>query len=315
MMGLTPENLRARGITIRRPELYPTGFCWGSIADVRLAVEAYEDRPLKVIQNGMHEYGHLVYLMALAGNPPKISGQPVGQVTGYGLHEVSAMFFEFAGQKRKFFELAAPLIRKEFGARDGDPAWSAENLYRNANNPSLDSMEWGGCELSLMPQMAWRTLAERRILDNEMTVAELSDFRAKTMAKMTGLPEKDLDDPSQVFDSSHWAGEEYGYFYAYITGGIGAAMLHEKLERERGTQLEAARTLEEYLKIHRDFMHENIYKYASLYKPQELLEKALGQAPSLDAYIRHLERGTRGAFGASTPPPKPGSPPPLQPSS
>jgi carboxypeptidase Taq len=302
-IGLTEEKIAQKGIILHDPVVYPTGFCWGSLDNIRLSVEGEEAAPLKSIRNAAHEYGHLVYAMALNDQPEELRTQPVGQLNGYGIHEVSATFFEFMAQKKKFFELAGADIRRDFGAAPDDPRWSADNLYKLMNRPSLESMEWGGCELALMPQMAWRSLAERRILDEEMSVADLADFRTGMMSRLTGLPQDKVADDGQVFDSSHWAGEEYGYFYAYITGGMAAAALHEKLERERGPELARAATLEEYLRIHADFMQENVYQYASRLRPREILRQALGAELSLDAYMRHLERG----LGEAAPAQKPGN--------
>jgi carboxypeptidase Taq len=201
------------------------------------------------------------------------------------------MFFEMAALCPKYFSLAAPMIRMAAGASSRDRGFSAENMFRLATYPVPSELTtWGASDFAHLPQMAWRIRAERRILDGDMEVADIAPFRAATLAKFTGLPEAHFSDIADIFDTSHWAGEEYGYFPAYVFGAAAAAQLREKLLRERGAEIAAAQSLADYLRIHYEFMNEHIYRHASLYKPRDLLARALGEKISIDANLRRLER-------------------------
>jgi carboxypeptidase Taq len=289
--GLTEDEQAARGVTLVHTRHFPGSFCWGHPRHMHLSVQLYRDRMLDGFLNAHHELGHFSYLAALSALPADLAAQPVGQINGYGIHEVAAMFFEMAAGRAEYFALAAPAVREAAGAAADDPRFSAANLYLAANYPaSADLAAWGGSDLAHLPQMAWRIRAERLILDGGMDIADLAAFRARTLSRFTGMEESRFSDVSGIFDTSHWAGEEYGYFPAYVFGALGAAMLHEKIRRERGREIAAARTLPEYLAIHHAFMEEHIYRHASLYRPRELMERALGAPLAMDAYLRHLSR-------------------------
>lgn len=263
----------------------PNGFCWGTPNRIKLAIECYEDDVIRGLSNAMHECGHLLYLLALNRLPDAVKSQPVGRVNGYNTHEAAAMFFEQAGYKKRFFAITAPLIRSILHV-DG-PEWAPENLHALATRPDPHDMNWGTSELALPPNMAWRVLAERRILDEEMRVADLPRFWAETMQQFTGQPH-DPDD--FMVAESHWFDRQMGYFWAYQTGAIAASALHDALARDTPGLDQNAATLADYLRPYATFIEDRVFAQAGRFRPLILLEMASGTRPSMRTYLDRLAR-------------------------
>ena len=260
-----------------------TGFSWGSGKNIKLAIETDPHDLLKGLANAMHECGHMLYMLEMNRLPASVRGTPAAQPNGTAKNESAALYFERVGLQKEFFALAAPLIRRELGV-DG-PEWQAGNLYRLATRHDLTDTNWGISEAMLAPNMAWRALADRRILDGEMTVSELPEFRARTMEEFTGIPH----DPKQfIVGEDHWPAGLMGYFHAYQAGAMDAAALHDEIAPDSD-----AGSLREYLRPYYKHIRDRIFSHGSRESPESMLDA--------DAYLEKLV-GDAGP-GSPAPPP------------
>lgn len=291
--GWTKEELKRSGVLIHLATAQ-TGFSWGSPKNIRLTIETYEDDLLEGIGNTLHECGHLLYLLEMNRLPPEAQGRPVGTFNGFGVHETAAIYFEQVGLRRQFFDIIAPLIKKELDV--SGPQWSAENLYNLANKPVDENMEWGSSELALGPNMAWRVLAERKILDEELAVKDLPEFWAKTMKDFTG---QDHDPADFMVEESHWFEGLMGYFWAYTTGAVAASTLHDTIARDGLVPDNHPSGLADYLKPYYQIIRDRIFLEASKQRPADLLKKALGTPLDIRSYHDRL----RSYAGPDTPAP------------
>ena len=239
-----------------------TGFSWGSGSNIKLAIETYPHDPLKGLANAMHECGHMLYMLEMNRLPPSVRGTPVAQPNGTAKNESAALYFERVGLRKEFFALAAPLIRRELGV--SGPEWEAGNLHRLATRHDLTDTGWGISEAMLAPNMAWRALAERRILDGEMAVGELPEFWARTMEEFTRIPH----DPEQfIVGEDHWPGGLTGYFYAYQSGAMDAAALHEDTIPDS-----TAGSLSDYLRPYYGHIRDSVFRHGSRESPESMLD-------------------------------------------
>lgn len=285
--GWDKASLTEAGVTTR-VSTAQTGFSWGHRQDITTAIETYENDLLLGLTNALHENGHLLYLLEMNRLPESARDQPVGQFNGYGLHETSAIFFEQAGFRKKFFEIVAPLIRKELGV--SGPEWTAENLYLLSNRPNLDNPNWGISDQVLTANMAWRIKAERKILDEKMRVGDLPEYWAKTMTDYTGI----AHDPDDfIVTDSHWFEGLMGYFPAYVTGALAASALHNNIVKNGDAPDDSATDLVSYLTPYYEEIRSKIYKHASKISPSELLERALGGKPDTKRFLARLEAPAR----------------------
>ncbi len=265
-------------------------FCWGTPEDIMVTVEHRPDFGfLTTVGNGMHELGHMAYLISTGRYPEGMKGQPVGLLNGYGIHELSAMYFEQLSLTPQFFKIIGPVIREHFGV-DG-PEFSDENLYRAAITPSFDNPNWGSSELALLPNMLWRVEAEQALLDAEtdeefnQVIDSLPQRWAETMTELTGV----AHDPADFeIDASHWFDRQTGYFWAYVQGGMAASAIHRNFETSDLAQsAETAATLEDLLRPHMKNMQDLVFQYGSIFTPMELVERAVGHAPTVQEYVEN----------------------------
>jgi carboxypeptidase Taq len=261
--GWDNAALARAGVTIELTTAQ-TGFSWGSGKNIKLAIETDPRDLLKGLANAMHECGHMLYMLEMNRLPESVQGTPAAQPNGTAKNESAALYFERAGLRREFFALAAPLIQQELGV--SGPEWESSNLHRLATRHDLRDTGWGASEAMLAPNMAWRALAERRILDGEMSVGDLPEFWAQTMEEFTGI----AHDPAQfIVGEDHWPAGLAGYFHAYQSGAMDAAALHAEIAPNP-----AASSLQEYLQPYYEHIRDRIFRHGSRESPESLLDAA-----------------------------------------
>jgi carboxypeptidase Taq len=304
--GWDDNALQQAGITLHPMASTQTGFCWGSSKNIRLSIETTEDALYRGIGNTWHEVGHMLYLLHMSRLPPQAQDRPVAQFNGFGAHETAAMFMEQAGMRHKAMQLVAPIIHDELARAKAqgllpaafdvsDPSLSADNLYRQANRPQLDDMEWGTSELALVPQMAWRVEALRKLIDGDMRTRDLPQFWARSMKDWTGI---DHDPADFRIDESHVFEGLGGYFWAYMTGAFTAAGLQKDIAAQavaHDKSLPAGARLAGYVKLYSDVLEKRLFADASKRPALETLRRALngGDPNGPAAYMDRLGAATR----------------------
>lgn len=289
--GWGPEELAHAGVTLREPDFLPNPFCWGTRQEAWMTIENRSGDFFVGLGNTLHETGHLLYLLSLNRQPEQLKDTPLAQVNGYGIHEVSSMYFEQAASDPKFWELIAPKIHEHFGVNGEE--WRAENLCALMNAAQTNDTGWGASELSLMPNMYFRTMAERRILDGEMEVGDLPAFWAQTMTETTGKEHR----PEDFFvDESHWFDRQTGYFPSYWIGALSASRLHEIKDNDRAAE---TGDLQDYFRIHYETLDDKILRHAAKDRPLDLIQRELGGAPAdfLPSYVTRLMTNYAGQQG------------------
>ena len=126
---------------------------------------------------------------------------------------------------------------------------------------------------------------EKKLMAGEITVNELPEQWNKLYKEYLGV-----DVPSDrlgVLQDSHWAGGAIGYFPSYALGSAYGAQLLSKMAAE--IDVKDALSKGDFSEINK-WNREHIWKHGSLYRSDELLEKALGEKFSADDYIDYLEK-------------------------
>lgn len=293
--GWDEDILKEKGIEISQCTA-ATGFCWGNEKKMTIAIETYEDNPMKSLANAMHEFGHMLYLLEMNRLKDDLKGKPAGTFNGFGAHEFSAMYFEMAAYREEFFKHATPVIHNvlnRYGIDSSAPEWSADNLYKLSISPALEDTEWCASEIVLTPNMAWRMEAERDILaafdrgDEDAARAIIEDLpnrQANTMEEYLGV----RHDPANFsIQESHWFEGLIGYFPAYIVGAQAAAQMHRKLTFEERLPDGEAQSLKEYLNAFYKPMQEGLFLKASVPEAEKAIRDAVGPR-STSVYMDRL---------------------------
>ncbi len=292
--GWSDAELQHAGVQIQMGSAQ-TGFNWGAPDDIVIAVETSAGNLIKSLGNHCHEFGHTLYLLEMNRMGEGLKGQPVATFNGFGAHEFSAMYFEMAGMRQTYFDLAAPKIYAVLNGHGIDtsgPEWSPQNMYALSTRPNFHDTDWGASELSLTPNMAYRYEAECDIMGAlergdaalaQDIIQDLPNRWARTMEAYLGVPH----DPAKFcVGESHWFEGLIGYFPSYMEGAHAAAQMHHKLAGE-GRVPDNAATLADYFKGFyepvRDF-----YRRGAADEPAVLIAQTVGGPMDTSVYMARL---------------------------
>lgn len=311
--GWTTARLARDNITVHPLTFGENGFCWGAPTDIRMGVEYVDGDLLRGVKNLLHETGHLLYMLSRNEAPAAIKGTPLGHINGYSIHEAAAMTLEQAGAKPGFAAVLEPLLRQYFpdivldATGSTRPEWAKENFLLSFTTQNHDGTFWYANDPALIPNMIWRTLAERKIMDGEMTVRDLPQFWADTMKEWTGRGH----DPAEfTLTESHWLDDSAGYFWAYQFGAITASLCHPAIAATQDNTPPSKKLKDSFAPVsgaqkqlalgrsgayfapYIDFMKKNIFDKHCLETPQSILNGLSVTAQARDSayhdYLRNI---------------------------
>ena len=252
--------------------------------DVRITTHYYPDDLSSSMYSVIHEGGHALYELHTADD---LAYTCLGAGVSMGIHESQSRFYEnILGRSFGFVRQVAPSLRELFPQLRGV---TDEQFYRafNVSRPSLIRTE--ADELTYSLHIMIRYELEKRLFAGELAVKDLPGEWNRLYADYLGVTVP--DDRHGVLQDSHWSSGALGYFPSYALGSAYGAQLLEKMKEtvdvdgclDRGDLMPIGAWLEE-----------NIWQYGSLYKPEELLQRALGRPFDPSCYVRYLtEKYTR----------------------
>ncbi len=273
IMGLPQDNCVIG--EVEHP--FTTGF---SKYDVRITTHYYEDNFLSSMYSVIHEGGHALYDLH---SDDRFCFTSLEGGVSMGVHESQSRFYEnIVGRSREFIGLVYPRIVKlspEMGKH------TPEELYRAANValPSLIRTE--ADELTYPLHIMVRYEMEKAMIGGDVKTSELPEMWNALYREYLGIDVP--DDKNGILQDSHWSGGGIGYFPSYALGSAyGAQLLHKMRE---SFDVAGAIKAGEIGKIN-GWLEDKIWKYGSLYKPSELMERAFGAEFDPKYYTDYLER-------------------------
>jgi len=235
----------------------------------------------------IHETGHSLYERGL---PEEWRLQPVGRARGMTIHESQSLLFEMqAGRSAFFIAWLAPRLKAIFGGEG--PAWSPDNLLRHYRKVGPSLIRVQADEVTYPLHVVLRYRLERAMIAGELSAAELPAAWNEGMERLLGI--RPPDDASGCMQDIHWPSGSFGYFPTYTLGALAAAQLF-------ATARDAVPGLEEGLG-NGDFspliqwVRTNVHSRGSRLTPDEIVQKATGEALGTAAFRRHIEARYLGA--------------------
>lgn len=263
---------------------FTTGF---SKYDVRITTHYYEDAFLSSMYSVVHEGGHALYDLH---SDDRFCFTSLEGGVSMGVHESQSRFYEnIIGRSREFVELVYPEIVRLCPALASQ---SPEALWRAANvaQPSLIRTE--ADELTYPLHIMVRYEMEKAMIGGDVKPADLPGMWNALYKEYLGLDVP--DDKNGILQDSHWSGGGIGYFPSYALGSAyGAQLLHKM--REDFDVRKAVRE-NDLIQVN-NWLEEKIWKYGSLYKPAELMERAFGGPFDPTYYTDYLERKFTEVYG------------------
>ena len=260
-------------------------FCGGVSDDTRITTRYSEDDFLESLMAVLHETGHALYQQGL---PADWRRQPVGDCLGAAVHESQSLFVEMqVSRGRAFIEFAAPHIRQHLDGRQGDEAWSAENLRANSIKVRRGYIRVDADELTYPLHIIPRFELERALIAGELAVADIPAAWNEGMLRYLGLStEGNFKDG--CMQDVHWFSGLFGYFPTYTLGALMAAQWFAAASAalpDLGTQIAAG----EFTGLV-GWLRREIHSRGQLRTARELLVEVTGEPLDMRHFKAHLER-------------------------
>jgi carboxypeptidase Taq len=247
--------------------------------DVRITTR-YEGVDFKsTLFSTVHESGHALYDLQL---DEKLRFTPVAGGASLGFHESQSRFWEnVVGRSRGFSKLVSPLLKKNlpFVSR-----YSPEQLYFYFNTVRRSLIRVDADELTYNLHIALRYEIEKKLINGDLPVSELSEVWNDTFADYLGIRPK--NDAEGVLQDIHWSGGSFGYFPTYSLGNVILGMTWHKMG---DGELVRKWVGEKDLMQLRKWLQVKIHRFGAVYSPKELQTRLFGEAYNPERLIRYYE--------------------------
>ncbi len=258
-------------------------FCGGVPEDVRITTRYSTDSFVESLMAVVHETGHALYEQ---GRPKAYAGQPVSEARSSGVHESQSLLMEMqAGRSLEFVSFLTPLIQDAFSADPGDPAWSAENLYRHYTRIDRGLIRVDADEATYPLHVILRYEIEKQLIGGEIEVSHIpAAWDEKMMAFLARDTQGDYRDG--CMQDVHWFAGLFGYFPTYTLGAMMAAQQFATAKRQIPDLLEtlASGDVSKLL----SWVRQNIHSRGSLLSVSDLMIEATGQDLNEQFFVDHL---------------------------
>jgi carboxypeptidase Taq len=249
--------------------------------DVRITTNYNENEFRTALYACIHEGGHAIYEQDI---PDELKGTMLAAGVSMGVHESQSRFYEnIIGRSRPFWKYFFPEAQKRF------PQFrnvTAEDLYRGVNDvqPSLIRIE--ADELTYSLHIIIRYEIEKAIFDGDVDIEDLRDIWNQKYREYLGVEPQ--NDGEGILQDMHWSSGNFGYFPSYALGNLyGAQFL--KVIRQDIPDLDNRIKGGDFEALHL-WLKENIHKYGSVYKPEELIKKVTGEELKAKYYVDYLNK-------------------------
>ena len=236
----------------------------------------------------IHEGGHALYDMNSADD---LAYTLLDGGASMGIHESQSRFYEnLLGRSRPFVNYLFPKMKQCFPKQM--EGYTAEDVYRAVNivTPSLIRTE--SDEVTYCLHVMVRYELEKKIMSDELEVKDLPSEWNRLYKEYLGVDVP--DDKRGALQDSHWSGGNVGYFPSYALGSAYGAQLLSKMKQT--VNVDECLENGNFEPIN-SWNRENIWRHGCLYKPNDLLEKALGEKFDPFVYTNYLENKYSELYG------------------
>ena len=263
-------------------------FSSGSGQDVRITTRTNPRDPFNCFYSTIHEVGHACYEQ---GIDPDYLLTPLGRGVSMGVHESQSRIYENQiGRSEAFTGYLFDQMKAEFGdfgVADARAFFGAVNRV----NPGYIRTEADEIHYNL--HVLLRFDLERQLIAGTLAVEDLEEAWNTRFEADFGVA---VDRPSNgCLQDVHWSVGLFGYFPTYSLGNVYAGCLHAAL-REATPDLDQALRQGDTSPA-TDWLRKNLQTHGGLRQPKATIEKATGQAPSVEPLLAYLEAKFTGLYG------------------
>jgi carboxypeptidase Taq len=254
-------------------------FCSGiAPGDTRLTTRYDEADFMSSLYGVLHEVGHGLYEQGL---PKDENGAPVTESVSLGIHESQSRLWEnHVGRSPEFWAVWYDRACVHF---EDLRKHSVEDVMRAVLRSERTFIRVEADEVTYDAHIILRFEIERRLISGELAVADVPEAWNAEFEAMFGL--KVDKDSNGCLQDIHWSMGGFGYFPTYTQGNINAAQLMNAARPHIGDGLKVG-NYEALL----TWLRENVHQHGRRYLPNELMQRATGEAPNAKYHCEHLRK-------------------------
>lgn len=250
-----------------------------SADDVRITTAYRKGQPLFAFTSTAHECGHALYELDF---DPKLRDTILFNAPSYGLHESQSRIWENQIMRsEEFWKYYYPKFKKKFP--------SLKNMKRpefyglmNQVKESLVRIECD--EVTYCLHIIIRFELEVALLEGKIKVKDLPKEWNKKYKEYLHVTPK--NDKIGVLQDMHWSEGLFGYFPTYAIGTMYSAMLYKQMLKDNSKLMQEIRKGK--VDTVRNWLKENVHKYAGKYLAKDVVKKATGKELSPDDFLEYL---------------------------
>ena len=256
----------------------------GSHEDVRITTRYDESNFSFSMFSVIHEGGHALYDMA---SDEDLAYTTLDGGVSMGIHESQSRFYEnLLARSKAFTAFILPTVKELLG--EGNPALanaSAEDFYKAINKVEPSLIRTEADEVTYALHVMIRYELEKKAMAGEL---EVKDFPAEWNRLYKEYLGIDVPDNKHgVLQDSHWSGGSIGYFPSYALGSAYGAQFLKKMKET--VDVDGDLSKGDFSRINA-WNKEKIWRYGSLYTPEEVLERVLEEPFDAGNFADYLEK-------------------------
>ena len=256
------------------------------IGDVRITTRVDENFLNTALFGTLHEAGHGIYEQGVSTD---IERTPLADGASLGMHESQSRMYEnLLGRSYDFWVHFYPQLQDTFSTQLGNV--DLDTFYKGINKvePSLIRVEADEATYNL--HIMLRLELEIELMEGSLEVKDLPEAWNARIKEYLGIdPPNDADG---VLQDVHWSAGYLGYFPTYSLGNLVANQLWEKINQDIPKLSDQVQNgdFSDLLA----WLGEKVHRHGKKFKPQDLVERIVGERINPEAYIKYLNE----KFGA-----------------
>lgn len=253
----------------------------GSHLDERITTHFHRDNVSYSMYSVIHEGGHALYD---TGSEENLVYTVLDGGVSMAIHESQSRFYEnIIGRSKSFINLIFPKM-KELWPEHFEKV-TADELYKAVNKVMPSFIRTEADEVTYALHVLIRYEIEKKIFHDEIEIKDLPKEWNRLYKEYLGVDVP--SDSKGVLQDVHWSDGLIGYFPSYAIGSAYGAQFLEKMKET--IDVDACIEKGDFKPIN-EWNREHIWKYGSSKSPSEVLEIALGESFSIDAYANYLDK-------------------------
>lgn len=254
-----------------------------STGDVRITTRIRENDLNEGLFSTVHETGHALYEQ---GVNREFEATPLAGGTSSGVHESQSRLWEnMVGRSRNFWQFCYPQLQQQFPQQLGSV--DLETFYRAINKVERSLIRTDADEVTYNLHVMIRFDLELQLLEGTLAVKDLpAAWNERYRSDLGIVPPSDSNG---VLQDVHWYGGMIGgMFQGYTLGNLMSAQFFQAALQAH-PQIPTDITQGKFDTLH-DWLKHNIYQHGRKYTAAEIVERATGQALSIEPFMSYIRQ-------------------------